>query len=336
MLQVPFFICRYLLLNIQVPFSTRQQAIHGTVLFTPDLLTPRTAFPSLPATLPVFWNVSTHLFSTHVHTQSLPRPRDATSIDENWTLTERRVRHLERTVLGRYLLSCHTVTIVVAVTLVAKQREKAHWNAGMCQYQHSHWALIRFRKPSALCKSFSLGANARGCRPTPSSRWRRTLASPRLITGKFTDTAHLLETHTSWGYCHWYEEHWGGVSSRDRQSLRGDEVDAHFSFPGVEGDCFRSRGWRHGGRGWRMLNWSDRDWHITLSFLLFMSFAPCSILPDLKHNKPNQLLGNVEIKDAIWWNNNKFWHWAWYLTDNERGGGTSLRSTTDIGISDCR
>ena len=42
-------------------------------------------------------------------TQSLPRPRDATSIDENWTLTERRVRHLERTVLGRYLLSCHTV-----------------------------------------------------------------------------------------------------------------------------------------------------------------------------------------------------------------------------------
>ena len=44
-----------------------------------------------------------------MHTQSLPRPRDATSIDENWTLTERRVRHLERTVLGRYLLSCHTV-----------------------------------------------------------------------------------------------------------------------------------------------------------------------------------------------------------------------------------
>ena len=48
-------------------------------------------------------------FSTHVHTQSLPRPCDAISIDENWTLTERRVRHLERTVLGRYLLSCHTV-----------------------------------------------------------------------------------------------------------------------------------------------------------------------------------------------------------------------------------
>ena len=68
----------------------------------------------------------------------------------------------------------------------------------------------------------SLGANARGCRPTPSSRWRRALPSPRLISGKFTDTAHLLETHTSWGYCRWYEEHWGGISSRDRQSFSPD------------------------------------------------------------------------------------------------------------------
>ena len=67
-----------------------------------------------------------------------------------------------------------------------------------------------------------LGVNARGCRPTPSLRWRRTPSSPRLITGKFTDTAHLLETHTSWGYCRWYEEHWGGVSSRDRQSFSRD------------------------------------------------------------------------------------------------------------------
>ena len=67
MLQVPFFICRYLLLNIQVPFSTRQQAIHGTVLFTPDLLTPHTAFPSLPATVSVFWNVSTHFFYPCAH-----------------------------------------------------------------------------------------------------------------------------------------------------------------------------------------------------------------------------------------------------------------------------
>ena len=64
--------------------------------------------------------------------------------------------------------------------------------------------------------------NARGCRPTPSSRWRRTLSSPRLIAGKFTDTAHLLETQTSWGYCRWCEEHWGGVSSRDRQPFSRD------------------------------------------------------------------------------------------------------------------
>ena len=67
MLQVPFFICRYLLLNIQVLFSTRQQAIQGTVLFTPDLLTPHTAFPSLPATVPLFWNVSTHFFYPCAH-----------------------------------------------------------------------------------------------------------------------------------------------------------------------------------------------------------------------------------------------------------------------------
>ena len=39
----------------------------------------------------------------------MPPSRDAAWMDENWTLTERRVRHLERTVLGRYLLSCHTV-----------------------------------------------------------------------------------------------------------------------------------------------------------------------------------------------------------------------------------
>ena len=31
------------------------------------------------------------------------------AVDENWTFIERRVRHLERTVLGRYLLSYHTV-----------------------------------------------------------------------------------------------------------------------------------------------------------------------------------------------------------------------------------
>ena len=67
MQKVSFFICRYLLLNIEVPFSTRQQAIHGTVLFTPDLLTPHTDFPSLPATVPIFRNVSTHFFYPCAH-----------------------------------------------------------------------------------------------------------------------------------------------------------------------------------------------------------------------------------------------------------------------------
>ena len=48
-------------------------------------------------------------FITHMHIQSLPRSLDAATIAENWSLTERRFRHLERTVLGRYLLSCPTL-----------------------------------------------------------------------------------------------------------------------------------------------------------------------------------------------------------------------------------
>ena len=55
-------------------------------------------------------------FITHVHIQSLLRSRDAATIAENWSLTERRFRHLERTVLGRYLLSCHTVFIALCCT----------------------------------------------------------------------------------------------------------------------------------------------------------------------------------------------------------------------------
>ena len=128
MLQVPFFICRYLLLNIQVPFSTRQQAIHGTVLFTPDLRTPHTAFPSLPATVPVFWNVSTHFFYPYAHSVVA----SSTRCHLNWrkldtyraTLGKRTVLgryHLERTVLGRYLLSCHTVRQGQAATRTVRQ-----------------------------------------------------------------------------------------------------------------------------------------------------------------------------------------------------------------------
>ena len=117
-LQVPLsccryrsFICKYLLPHLQVPWSTRQQANLDTVLFTLDLLTPHTAFLRLHATVPAFWNVSTH-FLTPVHSNPMSCARDAATIVENWSLTERRFRHLERTVLGRYLLSCHTVISV--------------------------------------------------------------------------------------------------------------------------------------------------------------------------------------------------------------------------------
>ena len=117
-LQVPFSFSKYrshsagtvlwLIFDEQVP----SLQICITVLFSADLQTPRTALPGFPTTLPVFQNVSTHFFypSTPMHTQSMPRSRHAAWIDKNGTLTERRVRHLERTVLGRYLLSCHTVT----------------------------------------------------------------------------------------------------------------------------------------------------------------------------------------------------------------------------------
>ena len=37
-----------------------------------------------------------------------------------------------------------------------------------------------------------------------------------------TRRINLLETHTSWDYCRWYQEHWGGVSSRDKQSFSHD------------------------------------------------------------------------------------------------------------------
>ena len=139
------------------------------------------------------------------------------------------------------------------------------------------------------------------------SRWRRNRSSLRLITGKLTDTAHLLETHTSWGHCRWYGEHWGGVSSRDEQSFsRNSNLKScvvtrvmHISvfpvsrvtvFP-VEGDATVDEG------------------HVCLigqtviispfHFCYSSLFWPCSILPDIKHNKPNQLLGNVDIKDGI-------------------------------------
>ena len=158
----------------------------------------------------------------------------------------------------------------------------------------------------------TLGVNARGCRPTPSSRWRRTLSSPRLITGKFTDTAHLLETHTSWAYCRWYEEQWGGVSSRDRrQSFSRDSYlkscvvtrVMHISvFPMSRVTVFHVEGAATVDEGDTCLIGQTV---IDISHFHFsaihVSFVPCSILP--KRNEPNQLLGNAKITDAIWWNN---------------------------------
>ena len=103
----------------QVPFSglyfdeqVPSLQIHITVLFSANLQTPRTALPGFPTTLPVFQNVSTHFLYSCAHSVDASFTH-ATWIDENWTLTERRVRHLERTVLGRYLLSCHTVNTLI-------------------------------------------------------------------------------------------------------------------------------------------------------------------------------------------------------------------------------
>ena len=50
-------------------------------------------------------------------------------------------------------LGINLAAIVVAVTLVVKQWGKAHWNAVMCQYLHSHGEPIRLRNPNASCKS---------------------------------------------------------------------------------------------------------------------------------------------------------------------------------------
>ena len=50
-------------------------------------------------------------------------------------------------------LGIKLAAIAVAVTLVVKQWGKAHWNAVMCLYLHSHWEPIRLRNPNALCKS---------------------------------------------------------------------------------------------------------------------------------------------------------------------------------------
>ena len=106
LLQVPFsfskyrflayiLLCKYLLFKFALPFSLPRTYKR--------LAQPYWGF------LRLFRYSETFLrtFITHMHIQSLPR--HAATIAENWSLTERRFRHFERTVHGRYLLSCYTV-----------------------------------------------------------------------------------------------------------------------------------------------------------------------------------------------------------------------------------
>ena len=173
--------------------------------------------------------------------------------------------------------------------------------------------------------------NARGCRPTPSSRWRRTLSPPRLITSKFTDTAHLLETHTYWGHCRWCEEHWGGVSSRDRQSLSRDSNlkscvvtrVVHISvFPVSRVTDFHVEGDPTVDEGDACLICQTvidiSRFHFSYSCLFCL---PLSNITRFKTQWTKPITGQCWMEsDGIWWNDNTFWHWAWYLIDNERCG----------------
>ena len=108
LLQVPFsfskyrslayiLLCKYLLFKFALPFSLPRTYKR--------LVQPYRCFLWLSRYSETFLRT----FITHLHIQSLPRSRDAATIAENWSLTERRFRHLKRTVLGRYLLSCYTV-----------------------------------------------------------------------------------------------------------------------------------------------------------------------------------------------------------------------------------
>ena len=85
-------------------------------------------------------------FITHMHIQSLPRSRGAATIAENWSLTERRFRHLERTVLGRYLLSCHTVRNRVYSENLPSMSQIATFSVAFSStYNNGSWLNIRAR-----------------------------------------------------------------------------------------------------------------------------------------------------------------------------------------------
>ena len=107
MLHIPLFICTYLLLYMQVRFSTRQQANRITALFTPDLQTPHTSFTRLPATLSVLWDVSTHLCYPWAHCLVYAMSTRSAIIHH----LLRDASAILRELFGKYLLCHHTMTI---------------------------------------------------------------------------------------------------------------------------------------------------------------------------------------------------------------------------------
>ena len=126
LLQVPFscskyrslayiLLCKYLLFKFALPFSLPRTYTR--------LVQPYRGFLWLSRYSETFLRT----FITHMHVQSLPRPRDAATFAKNWSLTERRFCHLWRTVLGRYLLSCYTVKGVADYLSEVSQFSKAEW-----------------------------------------------------------------------------------------------------------------------------------------------------------------------------------------------------------------
>ena len=185
-LQVPFFICRYLLLNIQVPFSTRQQTIHGTVLSTPDLLMPHTAFPCLPATVPVFWNVSTHFFYLCAHSVVVhAMPPQSTKIE-----------HLSRDAPAilreRYLAGTFSVT----TQWYCRSKGVSRWP----QYKSnmvSHWPQCKSMGVSRWpqCKSMEQTRNKMGLTSTNVFTW---LCTWYLETTKWLKNWKILSDIAIW------------------------------------------------------------------------------------------------------------------------------------------
>ena len=79
-----------------------------------------------------------------------------TDIIANWSLAVRRFRHLERTVLGRYLLSCHTVVCLTLVQGHTNTRSYRELIARLFQSGYLHCQLWSW------CTSFHTGYEADG------------------------------------------------------------------------------------------------------------------------------------------------------------------------------